>query len=74
MTRGCNEVQLLVSFMLINVHVWLILVTGIFRNFCTEREELLSFRTKIPDGPVASLCWAPPMLICINPFWFSIIN
>jgi len=41
-------------FKLVNVHVWLILVTGIFRNFCTETErgEFLSFRTGIPDCPV----------------------
>jgi len=30
---------------------WLILVTGIFWNFCIERGEFLSFRTEIPDGP-----------------------
>ena len=41
-------------FMLVNVLVWLTLVTGIVRNSCTERGKFLSFRTGIPDGLVAN--------------------
>jgi len=43
--------QLSMSFMLVKVHVWLILVTGIFGNFAVSGGRFLSFWTGIPDGP-----------------------
>jgi len=40
-------------FMLVNVHVWLIFVTEIFRNFCTERGGIFKFQNGNSRWP----CW-----------------
>ena len=53
MTGWRNEVQLSVSLYACKctgIGLLLILVTGIYGNFCTDRGEFLSFRTGITDG------------------------